>query len=345
MQNFSRGRLIAGFAIGAACGLMLPLLLTVSIWFLPFPVIFAFLWVWAGWPAAAFSAAVVAATGYWLFGGGFAAGLLMISLPGLFAAALTSRRRPFFRAVGESVALQWAALFILTAAAWLFYRQNLVDVMTGSMRAMLEDLPLVVQRYFLSMLGQAGAFGANTGIDFARGLMTGAQVKSLVDQFFSTLNSGLKLSLPAYVITSGAATGAASYALSAWVRVRRGDEPLVPFVKPEGWRLGANLVIGPPALTLTCFVLDRAGVPGAESAYLAMLNLTGLLFTVQALGVVDRRLKAVGVSPGRRAAIAVLAVVIGQQLMPFVGAYSALFGAEGLITKKIRKRTDGKGDE
>ncbi len=144
----------------------------------------------------------------------------MISLPGLFAAALTSRRRPFFRAVGESVALQWAALFILTAAAWLFYRQNLVDVMTGSMRAMLEDLPLVVQRYFLSMLGQAGAFGANTGIDFARGLMTGAQVKSLVDQFFSTLNSGLKLSLPAYVITSGAATGAASYALSAWVRVR-----------------------------------------------------------------------------------------------------------------------------
>ena len=345
MQNCSRGRLIAGFAIGAACGLMLPLLLMFSMWFLPFPIIFAFLWVWAGWPAAAFSVATVAATGYWFFGGGFAAGLVLISLPGILAAAMTSRRKPFFRAVGESVALQWAALFLLTVAAWLIFRQNLVDVMTGSLRTMFEDLPLIMQRYMLSMLGQAGAFGANTGINFASGLMTNAQAKDLIEQFFYTVNAGLKLSLPAYVIASGATTGALAYALPAWVRVRRGDEPAVPFVKPGGWRLSANLVIGPPALTLACFLLDRSGVSGADAAYLAMMNLTWLLFTVQALGAIDRRMKAAGVSAGKRAAISIMAVVIGQQLMPFVGVYSALFGSEGLISKQIRKRMDGKGDE
>jgi multisubunit Na+/H+ antiporter MnhE subunit len=64
VQSFSKGHLIAGCVIGAACGLMLPLLLVSSMWFLPIPVIFAFLWVWAGWPSVLAGAASVALAGY-----------------------------------------------------------------------------------------------------------------------------------------------------------------------------------------------------------------------------------------------------------------------------------------
>jgi hypothetical protein len=56
-------------------------------------------------------------------------------------------------------------------------------------------------------------------------------------------------------------------------------------------------------------------------------------------------MKAAGVTPGRRAALVVAAMVIGNRIMPFLGMYSALFGSEGLVSKQIRKRMDGKGDE
>lgn len=59
MLSNSRGRLFAGCLIGIACGLTLPLLSVFSAWVLPVTVIFAFLWVWAGWPSVLVGAAGV----------------------------------------------------------------------------------------------------------------------------------------------------------------------------------------------------------------------------------------------------------------------------------------------
>ena len=227
MQSFSKGRLIAGFAIGVACGLMLPLLMITSAWFLPIPVILAFLWVWAGWPTVLVGMMSVTMAGYlyWNLGWGFALGMIVISLPGVISAALTQRRMPFYRAVGISVVIQLFSMFALTAAAWLFFRQNLVDVMTGALRGMIDEIPVYYQHYLALQMGQLGAFGSNTGINFASAILTDAQLQSLIDQLLYTISEGLKLSLPAYVLSSGAATGAMSYAAAAWVRVRRGDDP------------------------------------------------------------------------------------------------------------------------
>jgi hypothetical protein len=343
--KFSKGRLIAGCAIGVACGLALPLLSMFSVWALPLSVIFALLWVWSGWPSVAVGAVSVALAGanYWFLGWGFAAAMLVLTLPGVLAAVLTGLRKPFYRAVGLSVAMQLAAMVLVTAAAWLFYRQNLVDVATTAMRQMYDELPVIYQRDMMAWLGQMGFLG---GFDFSRMFFpTIQQLKELADQLFYTINDGLKQTLPAYVLAISAVTGALSYAGAAWVRVRRGDDPAVPFVKPEGWRLNANLIIGPPALALVCLGLGQLGVSGADAGYVAMIYIARLLFTVQAVGALERRMKVTGVGPGRRAALVVAAVVIGYQIMPFLGMYSALFGSEGLISKQIRKRMDGKGDE
>lgn len=347
MQSFSKGRLIAGCAIGVAGGLLLPLLLITSAWFLPIPILFAFLWVWAGWPTVLVGMMSVTLAGYlyWNLGWGFALGLIVISLPGVIAAALTDRRLPFYRAVGVSAAVQLFSMFAVTAAAWLFFRQNLVDVMTAALRGLIHEIPVYYQHYLALQMGQLGAFGGNTGINFQTAILTDAQLQSLIDQLLYTINEGLKLSLPAYVLASGAATGAMSYAAAAWVRVRRGDDPAVPFVKPVSWRLNANLIVGPPILALVCVGLMRMNVAGAEAAYLAAITIARLLYTVQAVGVLERRLKTGGMAPGKRTGLIVLALVIAQQLMPFIGMYSALFGSQGLISRKIRKRMDGKGDE
>jgi hypothetical protein len=347
VQSFSKGRLIAGCVIGVACGLLLPLLMITSAWFLPIPILFAILWVWAGWPTVLVGMMSVTLAGYlyWNLGWGFAAGMVVISLPGVIAAALTERRMPFYRAVGVSAAVQLFSMLAVTAAAWLFFRQNLVDVMTGALRGLIDDIPVYYQHYLALQMGQLGAFGSNTGINFSNAILTDAQLQSLIDQLLYTINEGLKLSLPAYVLASGAATGAMSYAAAAWVRVRRGDDPAIPFVKPVSWRLSANLIVGPPAMALVCVGLMQFNITGAEAAYLAAITIARLLYTVQAVGVLERRLKMGGMAPGKRTALIVLALVIAQQLMPFVGMYSALFGSQGLISKQIRKRMDGKVDE
>jgi len=209
---------------------------------------------------------------------------------------------------------------------------------------MIGDIPLARQHFLMLQLGQLGFFGDNTGINFSSAILTDAQLTSLIDQLLYTINAGLKQSLPAFVLCSGATTGALSYAGAAWVRMRRGDEG-IPFVKPEGWRLNANLIIGPPALALACLGFGWLGLQGTDAAYVAMVSLSQLLFTVQAVGALERRMKTAGVAPGRRAALNVVALVIGYRLMPLVGMYSALFGSQGLVSKQIRKRMDGKGDE
>ena len=345
MQNFSKGRLIAGCVIGVACGLALPLLSLFSALVLPLSVIFAILWVWAGWPSVLVGGVSVALAGNLYLEWGFSAAMLVLTLPGVLAAALTGLRKPFYRAIGFSVAMQLAALLLITVAAWLFFRQNLVDVITSLFRGVFEDLLLADQHRWILWMGQMGFFGENTGINFSRAILTDTQLKNLIDQLFYTISEGLKQTMPAYVLATSLTTGASSYAVAAWIRTRRHDDPAVPFVKPEGWRLNANLIIGPPALAVVCLGLSQLGVAGTDAGYVAMVYIAQLLFTAQAVGALERRMKPSGLGPGRRTALIVAAAVIGYRIMPMLGLYSALFGSEGLISKQIRKRMDGKGDE
>ena len=345
MGNFSKGRLIAGCVAGVACGLALPLLSLFSAWALPVSVIFAILWVWAGWPSVLVGAISIALTGARFLGWGFSAAMLVLTLPGVLAGALTGLRKPFYRAVGISAAVQLAALLLVTVSAWLFFRQNLVDVITGAIEEMIAGIPLARQHFFVLQLGQMGFFGDSTGINFSNAILTDAQLKDRIDQILYMINVGLKQTLPAYVVATSAVTGALSYTGAAWVRVRRGDDPAVPFVRPASWRLNANLIVGPPLMAVVFMGLSWLGLSGADAGYVAMVYIAQLLYTLQAVGALERRMKTAGVGPGRRGALIVAAMLIGYRIMPFLGMYSALFGSQGLVSKQIRKRMDGKGDE
>lgn len=346
MREFSKGRVLAGCAIGIGCGILSGASMLVSAWFLPVPILMAFLWVWSGWPSVVAGAASTGMMSFHMGGPGLAAAAIAaLVLPGALAALLTQRRKPFYSAVALSIAIQWAALICVTVGAWLLFRRNLVDALTDSLSGMIFELPRALQHFLILQIGQMGMFGTNTGINFSRALLTDAQLDSLISQMLQTINTGLKLSMPAYVLTSGATAGALSYAAAAYVRIRRGDDPPVPFIKPEGWRLTPNLILGPIGLAAVCLLLDKLGVSGADAAYLATMSLARVLFTVQAVGALERRFKASGMPPGRRTLLIAVALVIGQGMMPFIGAYSALVGSQGLITKLIKKRMDGKGEE
>lgn len=190
-----------------------------------------------------------------------------------------------------------------------------------------------------------GYFGENTGINFSSVILSDAQLQGLIEQLLNSVNSVLRQELPSIVLTTGVVTGLLSYAVADWVRVRRGDNPAIPFEKPANWRLTANLIIYPRAGALVCLGLNSLNVNGADAAYVSMVSLSQLFFSVQAVGALERRMKASGMPPGKRTALIVLALVIGMRLMPLLGMYSALFGSQGLITKQIKKRMDGKGDE
>lgn len=353
MGKFSRGRVAAGCAIGFGCGVSVGVSLLFSAWVLPIQVAMAFLWVWSGWPSVVSGAvgAAVSSAFTSVFSSGFggwgipAAVIVALVLPGALAGLLTRWRKPFYQAVGISVLIQWAALIAVAAVAWLILRRNLVDALTDALREVIEKLPRAIPQALVLVAGQAGLFGDSTGINFSQAILSDQQLDSLIAQMLQTINTGLKLSMPMYVLTSGATAGAASYTVAAYARVRMGDDPPVPFVKPEGWRLTPNLILGPPALAIACLILDRLNVAGADAAYLAMFSLSRILFIVQAVGALERRMKASGMTPARRGWLIVAALVIGGQMMPMLGIYSALLGSEGLITKRIKKRMDGKGDE
>ncbi len=151
-------------------------------------------------------------------------------------------------------------------------------------------------------------------------------LKELIDQLYYLVNTTLKQTLPAYgcpqrgqrrAELAGAAWGARAPRRRTGRAVR----------DARGLAAERQLIIGPPALAAACLGLDGWAWP-ARTRPTWRWCLSQLLFTVQAVGALERRMKAAGSS---HAAAGADRGRFGDRQPDYAAAriYSALFGSEG----------------
>lgn len=349
--NLSWGRIAAGVVLAILGTLVMPLLMSFMTIFLCAPVLVALLYAWSG-PLPALVAAAGTVMMCALFGApAMVAGLLALMLPALGAILLLHRRLPFFRAMALSIAIQLGLLLLTVAFAWLLVQRDLVSALADYMRAAVESLApgsFEEQFYqvFLISMGRMGWFGT-PDIDFMAATLSAAEQAQLSEQLIGIVDAGLRLNLVSIILCSGTMTGILNYALPAKVCSRRGDEPLVPYKHLHEWRLTRDMIIGLPACTLVCYIALNMGLAGTDSAYVALMNLCYLAFAFQGAGALARRMRGMGVSGGKRTALAALMMLFLQWVLSLMGVYSALFGSRGLISDYLRKRAEKKsrGDD
>ncbi len=336
-----------GIALGVLSGMLLPFTLGLAPVLMLSTVIVALLGVWSGL-VAALAASVVHLVVAFEMGGAmlFLLVLEAMLLPAWGVIVLISRRPLFFEGVKWSAIMSLGALFMLVVCAWLVVRGDLIDYFMKQMGAMVDALGQEIIGMALGAWGQAGLFGTSTGIDFSRAL-TSAEQAQLTSDIARMLTGYLQLNFAGLLLTGGVTTGAVSYWLSARVLSRRGDEPTVDYRHVYEWRLSKSLIIGPSACALVCYIAYSLGLSGADAAFQAFMSLSLVLFAVQGLGAIDRRIHASGAPGGYRAFTLCFLVVVGAYLLRIVGVLSALFGKNGLITEYIKRRAgqNGKGDD
>lgn len=367
MAKYSVGRVVAGSVLAVLCVLTLPYTLIFSSVFLVTPVALALLWAWAGPVAGALLAAGTLVFTYMgmpialyyagmpivatLFERGNLAAMGAVGAAllasGLAMVYILHRRPPFFRGIALSVGVQLALVIAVLGAARYAAGRDVVDALIDGLYATVDELPPLSVNQFLLQLGRLGQFGTSTGIDFNRVFLTEEERQMLVNTLFQSLSSRLKRELPVLLINSCLMTGLVGYSLSARVRVRRGDEPAVPFAHLHNWRLTPGMVVGLPACMLVSYAAFSFGMAGADSVYLVVSSLTETAFIIQGLGAAARVLRRTGMSPGKRLAMYVLLAVVAQFILLYAGIYSALLGSRGLIALYMKKRAlrrGGKGD-
>lgn len=301
----------------------------------------AMLGAWAGWPALAASSVSCLAAGFSLGGG--AAALVaaeIVLLPAWGIYMILARRPRFYEGVAQSAFLQLGALLVLLAGAWLVVRQDLALYFASQLRQLAQGMSW---DYFQAMYAAVNQVTGGAAVDFAA--LGEAGREAFLDEWFALYTGQLQQSLPQILMCSGLLTGALAYWLSARILARRSDDPPVSYAHPRDWRLVGHLIVGPPVCALICYIAYQSGMEGADAAYLAIMGLNSLLFTVQGIGALDRMLFKAGASTGKRGVILVVMVLVAQLALPLIGVASALFGSKGLISQWLKKRGKDKGGD
>lgn len=334
---------VAGIVLGMLSGmLLLPSLMFMNVLIVPV-VLISVLGVWSGWAAAAVAMVSQLSMAY-LYGGGLMTLAVFdaVVVPAGAILYLVLSRPKFKDGVKWAALVQLGVMFVLVVTAWIAVKQDLIDYMTQSMRAMFNAVPQEQLGLLLSYLGEAGVYGTQTGLDFSKAL-TAIEQTQLLDALEAAYSAQMRLDLPTTLLVGGMTTGCVGYWLSARVVARRGDQPPIAYLHPDEWRIKPHMVIGPPACTLAVYIAYTMGMRGADGVYLAMLNLSGFFFTIQGLGAVDRRFKRNGTVGAARKLLLIMLVAIAPWALVGIGLASALFGSDGLISNFIR-RQKGEGD-
>lgn len=345
MTKYSVGRIFGGLGIALASALLLPLEMALVPWLVVVPLLGAFLFVWAGAiPALGLCAMTLLSARFW--GGGLmtTAVLLGMILPMLAAMRMLRMRLPFFRAMLICVAAQIASMALALVYVRLATGQDLIAALTGWLRGRMESLPPLLLSEYLMLFVRARLLPAS-GLDLSQALLSAQDAARLLDSLLSTLDTGLRLNLPSLLLCSGAATGMLSHSLSALYCRVKGFEPPLNYVYLSNWRLPRQMIIGLPLSALAAYVALMLGMNGADSALMALLNLCVLAFTVQALGAMGRRMRALGIGSVRRNWMNALMLVFGQWLLAAMGVCSALFGSQGLVRLWIQRHNDNAGGD
>lgn len=348
MGKMSVKKIIGASVLAIAAGLMQPMLAPMVMAVCAAPVLIAVFYAWAGWiPAAlmaAFTTLSVAGTSglMWNMDPALAgaAVLIVLALPGLAAAWMLNRRMPFFRRMTAAVLIQSAALIGLTAAVYMGMGVDLVNALTGWLRAAAENMPSDMLSVIVNNFAVNGMLTEESIEELTSGIVLRADIMQVLDQAFEYMNYQMRLTMPAMLFNSGLISGVLMTTMPGLICARRGEGAEIDYRPISEWHMPPRMVGGVVTCMLTGIVLQLMQIEGAVSVTAVFSTVGATLFVMQGIGCLSRRFKATGARRGYRIAMIVLGVVFAYGFMEIVGIMSALFGRKGAISLWMRRRME-----
>lgn len=332
MPKRSRGRVFIGVAIALATALLSPLLVGFSTTVFVFPVMTVFLFGFGGWiPACAGMLLTVIAFDLYF---GLAAALMAaaaFALPAAFLIRGIRWRKPFVLQIKQGIAVQILGVLAALGIAYAFMGTDIVGTLMGQFRAMVEDIlpPGLIDYYLNLRYSIDGLPETFTEAQLMQGVLDAARRADYLTGLFQELSDAMTLTLPGLLIGSSC--------LSALLGVAWGNKAFDKggthrtYVPVSMWYTPWTLTVGLLATMLVCYLLNLAGLPGAEVATLALETLLMLAFRIQAAISLERNLARAGMKPGWRVVLIVAAEILLASYIPYYGAASALFGSTGAM--------------
>lgn len=310
------------------------------------PIAIALLYAWAGWlPAGIVSVGTVASLA-WFAGisgavspllAGLGAALALVA-PGIVSIVLMEKRIGFFRRMIAAVLTQTAALLACVAVVYLGLGVDLVDALTGTMRASVEYMPQEMIESFLNMYYYSGMLTEESMKELSGGILLRADVMKIFDEVFELTNYQLKQIMPALLINSGLVSGILMTALPGLVAGKRGFDAESAYKPVHEWFLPSRAVGGLTVCMVTGLALSLMEIEGATGVLVVFSQVVTTLCVVQGIAAIARRFRKTGAGLGTRIALTTAAVVFASQFMQMVGMASALFGSRGAISTWMRNR-------
>lgn len=332
MPKRSRGRIVIGVVIALAMALLSPLLAGASTTVFVFPVITAFLFGFGGWiPACA--GMLLMAIAFDLYFGIEVCLMAIVAfvLPAAFLIRGIYWRKPFVLQLKQGIAVQILGVLAALGIAYAFMGKDIVGTLMGQFRAMAEQLlpPGLIDYYLNLRYSIDGVPETFTEAQLMQGVLDAARRADYLSGLFQELSDALTLTLPGLLIGSsclsallGAAWGNKAFDRGSTHRT---------YVPVSMWYTPWTLTVGLLATMLICYVLNLAGLTGAEVATLALETLLMLTFRIQAAISMERNLARAGMKPGWRVVLIVAAELLLASYVPYYGAASALFGSTGAM--------------
>ena len=346
------GKLVWSVVLALVVGALLPVITVLQITLL-MPVLMlggvftVYLQCYGGWvPAGVFLAAGMVSTAW--FAGTEA--MWMVLAAGMAPALLTLRgialKRPFFEQMRASLACYILGLMAAMGIAYAGFGAGMVARLRDGLRAQFALMPDAAFQPLVDAVNSALGLGGMRGMGLITVQIYRGQIAGILDLMQTTYAQ----TLPGTLLSGAMLTAMASVLWGNWTLARRGLATNDSFVGMSRWHLPGQIALGALALFAVGYVISASGYASGDTVYLTVYQLVSVLFAVQGLAAIDRRMLNASRSLNRRrAALALL--IIGaltlQLLATFLviyGVLSALFGSKGSVRLWLEKRRDDHSD-
>ncbi len=346
MKGHSAGQVFAACMIGLCLGMAQPLGFMLSFVIVSGTVIAAVLYAWCGLaPMAVYLAASGASVGLLYGGPAAAACLALIGVPSVMTARMMALGTPFFARLKAGILTQLLLFVALVAVLYLVFRRDLADVVVEAFNGMISDMEPVVRSLMLQQFASLGVFfDEATTRAIMTGALTDAEQIALLTGLYEPLGDGLRLGLPAMLVSSGILTGVVTALWPSYICSRRGDP--VEYQGLENWFIPRTVVFGALAALVTALCILLTRLNGAEAVFYVVWTAVGSMLQVAGAAALMRSMRSVGRGPVFRAVLLVSALLFVPFVLSAVGLFSILMGRRGLISGYImKKHNDNKEDD
>ncbi len=170
------------------------------------------------------------------------------------------------------------------------------------------------------------------------GLDIGSDAQTIFTNVVDLFKESLKISLPSIMLTLSVLNVFPGVLLCAFLRTKR-HLPGASYKPVSQWRMPARYTIGLLVLLLVGIILNFTGMSGAVVLN-TVLGAVSLACLVQYLASITDRLSRMPSGRGGKIVFFIAITLLMATAIPIYGAFSLLFGTQGLVTGWLRARRD-----